>query len=72
MSLCSCLLSNYLNLFNIIVYKVYSNGKPKISSYGRKASIREFYDDDDDDEAPTLCMYPSASFIPFGMGGCEV
>ncbi|KAI9087550.1 hypothetical protein K1719_030420 [Acacia pycnantha] len=40
---CSCLLSNYLNLFNIIVYKVYSNGKPKISSYGRKASIREFY-----------------------------
>ncbi|XP_028781841.1 E3 ubiquitin-protein ligase AIRP2-like [Neltuma alba] len=40
---CSCLLSSYLNLFHIIVYKVYSNGKPKISSHGRKASIREFY-----------------------------
>ncbi|XP_054821114.1 E3 ubiquitin-protein ligase AIRP2-like isoform X1 [Prosopis cineraria] len=40
---CSCLLSSYLNLFHIVVFKVHSNGKPNFSSYGRKASIREFY-----------------------------
>ncbi|KAF7805993.1 RING-H2 finger protein ATL47-like [Senna tora] len=40
---CSCLFSSYLNLFHVIVYKLHSNGKPKISSCGRKASIREFY-----------------------------
>ncbi|KAI4336270.1 hypothetical protein L6164_014815 [Bauhinia variegata] len=40
---CSCLHSSYLNLFHIIVYKVHSNRKPTTSSYGRKATIREFY-----------------------------
>ncbi|KAA8540723.1 hypothetical protein F0562_024358 [Nyssa sinensis] len=40
---CSCLLPRYLNLFHIVVYKVCPDGKPLISSQGRKASIRDFY-----------------------------
>ncbi|KAK2648051.1 hypothetical protein Ddye_015540 [Dipteronia dyeriana] len=40
---CTCLLSSYLNLFHIVVYKVCSDGRPEISSFGRKATIREFY-----------------------------
>ncbi|KAB1217295.1 hypothetical protein CJ030_MR4G021026 [Morella rubra] len=40
---CTCLLSSYFNLFHIIVYKVHSDGKPNISSCGRRATIREFY-----------------------------
>ncbi|GMY37831.1 E3 ubiquitin-protein ligase AIRP2-like isoform X1 [Fagus crenata] len=40
---CTCLLSSYLNLFHIVVFKVYSDGKPNISSCRRKATIREFY-----------------------------
>ncbi|XP_015578816.1 E3 ubiquitin-protein ligase AIRP2 isoform X2 [Ricinus communis] len=42
---CSCasLLSSFLNLFHIVVYQVCSDGKPKISSCRRKATIREFY-----------------------------
>ncbi|XP_050223353.1 E3 ubiquitin-protein ligase AIRP2-like isoform X1 [Mercurialis annua] len=40
---CSCLLSSYLNLFHIVVYQVCSDGKPKISSCRRKATIRDFY-----------------------------
>ncbi|KAK4350621.1 hypothetical protein RND71_029934 [Anisodus tanguticus] len=40
---CTCLLPSYLNLFHIVVYKVIPNGKKKIHSDGRKASIREFY-----------------------------
>uniref|UniRef100_A0A2P2LBJ2 Uncharacterized protein MANES_14G055500 n=1 Tax=Rhizophora mucronata TaxID=61149 RepID=A0A2P2LBJ2_RHIMU len=40
---CTCLLSGYLNLFHIVVYKVYSDGKQKISSFRRKATVREFY-----------------------------
>ncbi|KAJ8771275.1 hypothetical protein K2173_026452 [Erythroxylum novogranatense] len=40
---CRCLLSRYLNLFHIVVYKIYSDGRPKISSWGRKATVGEFY-----------------------------
>lgn len=40
---CTCLLSSYLNLFHIVVFKVYSDGRPNISSCGRKATIRDFY-----------------------------
>lgn len=40
---CACLLSSYLNLFQIIVYEVRSDGKPNLSSCGRKATIEEFY-----------------------------
>ncbi|WCJ36203.1 RING/U-box superfamily protein [Euphorbia peplus] len=39
----SCLLSTSLNLFHILVYQVCSDGKPKISTCTRKATIREFY-----------------------------
>ncbi|KAF4395038.1 hypothetical protein G4B88_017908 [Cannabis sativa] len=40
---CSCLLSSYLNLFHVVVHKMRSDGSPNIASYGRKASISEFY-----------------------------
>ncbi|XP_027337625.1 E3 ubiquitin-protein ligase AIRP2-like [Abrus precatorius] len=40
---CSCLLSNHLNLFRVVVYKVHTNGKSDIYSCGRKATIRDFY-----------------------------
>ncbi|KAF3436804.1 hypothetical protein FNV43_RR19557 [Rhamnella rubrinervis] len=40
---CSYLLSGYLNLFHVVVYKVRSDRRPNISSYGRKATISEFY-----------------------------
>ncbi|XP_030967981.1 E3 ubiquitin-protein ligase AIRP2-like isoform X2 [Quercus lobata] len=40
---CTCLLSSYLNLFHVVVFKVYSDGRPNISSCGRKATIRDFY-----------------------------
>ncbi|KAL5552698.1 hypothetical protein UlMin_040099 [Ulmus minor] len=40
---CTCLLPRHLNFFHILVYKVYPDGRPNISSHGRKASIREFY-----------------------------
>ncbi|KAK4780758.1 hypothetical protein SAY87_016864 [Trapa incisa] len=40
---CTCLLPRYLSLFHILIYKVYPDERPTISSYGRKASIRDFY-----------------------------
>ncbi|KAF8390573.1 hypothetical protein HHK36_025100 [Tetracentron sinense] len=40
---CTCLIPRYLDLFHIIVYKVYNDGRPNISSNERKATIREFY-----------------------------
>ncbi|KAF5746510.1 RING/U-box superfamily protein [Tripterygium wilfordii] len=40
---CICLLPRYLNFFHILVYKVYSDGRPKLSTWGRKATIKEFY-----------------------------
>ncbi|KAJ0095786.1 hypothetical protein Patl1_16829 [Pistacia atlantica] len=42
-SSCVCLPPRYLNLFNILVYKVYADGQSRLSSHGRKATIREFY-----------------------------
>ncbi|KAB1208588.1 hypothetical protein CJ030_MR7G001011 [Morella rubra] len=40
---CACLLSSYLNFFHIVIDKACSDGKPNISSSGRRATIREFY-----------------------------
>ncbi|KAD2803980.1 hypothetical protein E3N88_37357 [Mikania micrantha] len=42
-SSCACLLPRYLNLFHVIVYKVYTDGRPKISRHGRKATVNDFY-----------------------------
>ncbi|CAM8925009.1 unnamed protein product [Rhodiola kirilowii] len=42
-SSCICLLPSYLNLFHVVVYKVKPNGSTSRTSYGRKATIREFY-----------------------------
>ncbi|KAL0794463.1 hypothetical protein Bca101_065840 [Brassica carinata] len=40
---CSCLLPRYFNLFHVLVYKVHSDGQPKLTTHGRKATISEFY-----------------------------
>ncbi|XP_052204643.1 E3 ubiquitin-protein ligase AIRP2-like isoform X2 [Diospyros lotus] len=42
---CSCTdtLPGYLGLLHILVYKVYVDGMPTMSSNDRKASLREFY-----------------------------
>ncbi|KAK6940558.1 Zinc finger, RING-type [Dillenia turbinata] len=40
---CACLLPSYLNLFHILVYQVCPDGRLKITSHGRKATIGEFY-----------------------------
>ncbi|CAK7332433.1 unnamed protein product [Dovyalis caffra] len=42
---CSCigLLPRYLNFFHVLVYKVHTDGRPRLSKHGRKATIREFY-----------------------------
>ncbi|XP_075636881.1 E3 ubiquitin-protein ligase AIRP2-like [Castanea sativa] len=40
---CTCLLPRYLNFFHILVYKIYTDGRPNISTHGRKATIRDFY-----------------------------
>ncbi|PNT01210.1 hypothetical protein POPTR_015G089800v4 [Populus trichocarpa] len=42
-SSCTCLLSTYLNLFDVVVYKVCSDRNQKISSCRRIATIRQFY-----------------------------
>lgn len=42
-SSCTCLLPRYLNLVHVLVYKVYTDGRPKISRHGRKATISNFY-----------------------------
>ncbi|TXG56135.1 hypothetical protein EZV62_017448 [Acer yangbiense] len=42
-SSCICVLPRYLNLFHILVYKVYANGRADLSTHGRKATIRDFY-----------------------------
>ncbi|GAA0169233.1 hypothetical protein LIER_23760 [Lithospermum erythrorhizon] len=39
----SYLLPRYLNLFHVVIYKVYKNGRPEISRHGRKASVSDFY-----------------------------
>ncbi|KAI3467643.1 hypothetical protein Pfo_024306 [Paulownia fortunei] len=40
---CTCFLPRYFNLFHVLIYKVYTDGRPKISTRGRKASIKDFY-----------------------------
>ncbi|PRQ40059.1 putative transcription factor C2H2 family [Rosa chinensis] len=40
---CTDILPNYLGLLHIIVYKVYVDGVPSISSKEQKVTIREFY-----------------------------
>ncbi|KAF3431129.1 hypothetical protein FNV43_RR25859 [Rhamnella rubrinervis] len=40
---CTCLLPRYLNFFHIVIYKVYTDGRPNISTHGRKATIKDFY-----------------------------
>ncbi|KAJ4710937.1 RING finger protein [Melia azedarach] len=42
-SSCMCVLPRYLNLFHVLVYKVYADDGPNLSTHGRKATIREFY-----------------------------
>ncbi|KAL8249948.1 hypothetical protein R6Q59_006816 [Mikania micrantha] len=42
-SSCTCLLPTYLNLVHVLVYKVHTDGRPKISRHGRKATISDFY-----------------------------
>ncbi|KZV39966.1 hypothetical protein F511_15628 [Dorcoceras hygrometricum] len=39
---CTCFLTSYLNLFHVLVYKVYTDDRP-ISTHGRKASVKDFY-----------------------------
>lgn len=41
---CTYALPSYLGLLQILVYKVHVDGETTISSYERKASLREFYD----------------------------
>ncbi|KAK9050066.1 hypothetical protein SSX86_030963 [Deinandra increscens subsp. villosa] len=41
---CSCLLQTCLNCCYVVVHKVFPDKRPKLTSRGRKASIREFYD----------------------------
>ncbi|KAJ8774934.1 hypothetical protein K2173_019938 [Erythroxylum novogranatense] len=38
----TCLLPR-LNLFHILVYETYTDGRPRLSTHGRKATIRDFY-----------------------------
>nr|XP_043626921.1 E3 ubiquitin-protein ligase AIRP2-like [Erigeron canadensis] len=42
-SSCTCLLPRYMNLVHVLVYKVYKDGRRKISRHGRKATISSFY-----------------------------
>uniref|UniRef100_A0A2P2JU88 Protein binding protein n=1 Tax=Rhizophora mucronata TaxID=61149 RepID=A0A2P2JU88_RHIMU len=40
---CTDALPSYLGLLHILVYKVYADGMPTLSSKERKATLREFY-----------------------------
>ncbi|KAK4786101.1 hypothetical protein SAY86_002790 [Trapa natans] len=40
---CACFMPRYLNLFHILIYKVYSDGRQSIRSNARKASVKDFY-----------------------------
>ncbi|KAL2510315.1 RING/U-box superfamily protein [Forsythia ovata] len=39
---CTCLFPKYLNLFQILIFKVYTDGRPT-STCGRKATVQDFY-----------------------------
>ncbi|XP_031378845.1 E3 ubiquitin-protein ligase AIRP2-like isoform X1 [Punica granatum] len=40
---CACFLPGYLNLFRILIYKVYPDGRLSLRANARKATIRDFY-----------------------------
>ncbi|KAL0364263.1 UNVERIFIED_CONTAM: E3 ubiquitin-protein ligase AIRP2 [Sesamum angustifolium] len=40
---CTCFFPRYFNLCHILIYKVYTDGRPKLSTRGRKASVKDFY-----------------------------
>ncbi|XP_051116054.1 E3 ubiquitin-protein ligase AIRP2-like [Andrographis paniculata] len=40
---CTCFMPRYFNFFHVLIYKVYADGRPKMSTHGRKASIKDFY-----------------------------
>ncbi|XP_022876701.1 uncharacterized protein LOC111394880 isoform X1 [Olea europaea var. sylvestris] len=40
---CMCFFPRYFNFFHILICKVYTDGRPKISSCGRKATVKDFY-----------------------------
>ncbi|CAN4090500.1 unnamed protein product [Withania somnifera] len=42
-SSCTCLLPGYLSLFHVLIYKVHTDGRPRISRHGRRATISDFY-----------------------------
>ncbi|AQK76310.1 RING/U-box superfamily protein [Zea mays] len=42
---CCYALPSYLGLFHILICKVYADGDSSVSTYERRASLREFYGD---------------------------
>lgn len=42
-SSCSCFFPLYFNLFHILIYEVYPDGRTHLSTQGNKATVREFY-----------------------------
>ncbi|KAK1318413.1 hypothetical protein QJS10_CPB04g01691 [Acorus calamus] len=55
---CTYALPSYLGLLQILVYKVYVDGKTTISAYERRASLREFY----------AVIYPSLQQLEDSLG----
>lgn len=42
-SSCNCFFPLYFNLFHILIYEVYPDGRPNTTTEGRQATIKEFY-----------------------------
>ncbi|KAL2510312.1 RING/U-box superfamily protein [Forsythia ovata] len=40
---CTCFFLKYLNLFYILIHKVHTDGRPTISTRGKKATVQDFY-----------------------------
>ncbi|KAL2484480.1 RING/U-box superfamily protein [Abeliophyllum distichum] len=40
---CTCFFLKYLNLVYILIYKVHTDGRPTISTRGKKATVQDFY-----------------------------
>ncbi|GAU13971.1 hypothetical protein TSUD_262980, partial [Trifolium subterraneum] len=55
-----CHLAGALGLLNVLVYKVFDDGKTTMSVYERKATLKEFYD-------VTLTTRGLVSYRPFGL-----
>ncbi|KAH9708440.1 hypothetical protein KPL70_012889 [Citrus sinensis] len=51
---CTDTVPSYLGLLNILVYKVYVDGMPALSSKERKATLREFYDNSKRDQCSEI------------------